>query len=252
MTRARDLSRLVQSSEDSPTSELLLTAVDPDNPAANVFIRFRGEDGATIGVMGFTAAGDSTMSMTSYRDHRLKFRTGNADQDAFLDRVFMYGNASSSWLGIQSPGDTGGTFIRYTTVDYSETKGIIGFASTTDDDIDFINYESGGNFEFATTGGGVVKFNPKVQFANGTVSAPSLTFIGENTTGLYRPANNMLGVAINGVEPLRVTATGISLLDGVTEPSTVTGRASIFIDSADGDLKIKYADGTLKVIVGDT
>lgn len=42
------------------------------------------------------------------------------------------------------------------------------------------------------------------------------------------------------------------LVDGVTAPSTITGHASLYVDSADGDLKIKFADGTVKTIVTDT
>jgi hypothetical protein len=41
------------------------------------------------------------------------------------------------------------------------------------------------------------------------------------------------------------------LVDGVTAPST-TSLAQIYVDTADGDLKIKFADGTTKTIVTDT
>ena len=42
------------------------------------------------------------------------------------------------------------------------------------------------------------------------------------------------------------------LKDGVTIPATIAGYGQIFIDAADGDLKIKYGDGTVKLIVADT
>ena len=42
------------------------------------------------------------------------------------------------------------------------------------------------------------------------------------------------------------------LTDGVTAPATSLGFASIYIDSADGDLKIKFGDGTVKTISTDT
>jgi hypothetical protein len=45
---------------------------------------------------------------------------------------------------------------------------------------------------------------------------------------------------------------GTTLTDGVTEPATVAGKAQIYIDIADGDLKIKFGDGTIKTIVTDT
>jgi hypothetical protein len=44
---------------------------------------------------------------------------------------------------------------------------------------------------------------------------------------------------------------GLNLTDGVTAPSTVLGVGIIYIDSADGDLKIKFGDGTVKTIVTD-
>jgi hypothetical protein len=42
------------------------------------------------------------------------------------------------------------------------------------------------------------------------------------------------------------------LIDGVTAPASLTGFATLYIDSADGDLKIIYADGTTKTIAADT
>ncbi len=44
----------------------------------------------------------------------------------------------------------------------------------------------------------------------------------------------------------------LSLVDGVTAPSTSFGNAYIYVDTADGDLKIKFGDGTVKTIVTDT
>ena len=42
------------------------------------------------------------------------------------------------------------------------------------------------------------------------------------------------------------------ITDGVTAPGAATGRARIYVDTADGDLKIIFADGTIKTIVVDT
>lgn len=44
----------------------------------------------------------------------------------------------------------------------------------------------------------------------------------------------------------------IKITDGVTAPGTIAGFASIYVDSVDGDLKIKFGDGTVKTIVVDT
>lgn len=48
-----------------------------------------------------------------------------------------------------------------------------------------------------------------------------------------------------------VFAPGLWFVDGVGAPSTVPGYAGMYVDSADGDLKIKFGDGTTKTIVTD-
>lgn len=44
---------------------------------------------------------------------------------------------------------------------------------------------------------------------------------------------------------------GFSLVDGAPEPATVSGYATVFVGS-DGDLKVKFGDGVVKVIAVDT
>lgn len=53
-------------------------------------------------------------------------------------------------------------------------------------------------------------------------------------------------------ELFRVQDGYIAVADGITAPSTVTGMAAIYVDTADGDLKVKFSDGTVKTIVTDT
>jgi len=61
-----------------------------------------------------------------------------------------------------------------------------------------------------------------------------------------------LAKRISALESKESRTSMITLVDGITAPSTVTSRAFIYIDTADGDLKIKYGDGTTKTIVVDT
>jgi pectate lyase-like protein len=42
------------------------------------------------------------------------------------------------------------------------------------------------------------------------------------------------------------------IIDGITAPGALTGRARIYVDTADGDLKVVFGDGTVKTIVVDT
>lgn len=44
----------------------------------------------------------------------------------------------------------------------------------------------------------------------------------------------------------------LGIADGITAPATVAGMAQIYVDTADGDLKVKFGDGTVKTIVVDT
>jgi hypothetical protein len=58
----------------------------------------------------------------------------------------------------------------------------------------------------------------------------------------------------NGVEDHIPTPSEMKLniVDGVDAPDTATGYAQLYVDAADGDLKVKFGDGTTKVISADT
>jgi hypothetical protein len=44
----------------------------------------------------------------------------------------------------------------------------------------------------------------------------------------------------------------LRLTDGVTAPTSASGYALIYVDTADGDLKVRFGDGTTKTIATDT
>lgn len=44
----------------------------------------------------------------------------------------------------------------------------------------------------------------------------------------------------------------LALRDGQTAPAAISGLAQIYVDTADGDLKVRFGDGTIKTIVVDT
>lgn len=54
------------------------------------------------------------------------------------------------------------------------------------------------------------------------------------------------------LDALREASQQLVLTDGISAPGATVGVARIYIDSADGDLKVKFGDGTTKTLATDT
>ena len=52
-----------------------------------------------------------------------------------------------------------------------------------------------------------------------------------------------------GKADIKVKTTAV--VDGITAPTTVEGYAIIYVDTADGDLKVIFGDGTITTIATD-
>lgn len=67
-----------------------------------------------------------------------------------------------------------------------------------------------------------------------------------------------MAIVVDKSDPFRApdvhipSAKPLVITDGVTAPATIAGSAQIFVDSSDGDLKVKFGDGTTKVLSADT
>lgn len=100
----------------------------------------------------------------------------------------------------------------------------------------------------------IVKITSRVSNALGVVRAQEGTsaqvFPAGSRVELRVTAATVTDAAFDAVQG--GTAQTLGLVDGVTAPSTVSGKAFIYVDTADGDLKIKFGDGTVKTIVTDT
>ena len=84
---------------------------------------------------------------------------------------------------------------------------------------------------------------------------PSSTYKNVNIGGgaYVRPiSNGTVSLGETSKKWSNVVSEQLQIEDGVSIPATVSGWASLYIDSADGDLKIKFGDGTVKTIVTDS
>jgi hypothetical protein len=81
-------------------------------------------------------------------------------------------------------------------------------------------------------------------------SAVSNATIGLNSR--FGVAFNPDAIAAGAIDPFSMPfGGGLALVDGITAPATKSGYAQIYVDTSDGDLKIKFGDGTVKTIVTD-
>lgn len=92
--------------------------------------------------------------------------------------------------------------------------------------------------------GGTEVADIKVYHNRGYGSISNMTFEIDNTV---RATLNELGLVLTALY-----ANTIKLVDSTSAPVTVSGYAALYVDVADGDLKVKFGDGTVKVLATDT
>ena len=76
---------------------------------------------------------------------------------------------------------------------------------------------------------GTLSFSGVMYLANGSAALPSLAFTNSTTTGLYRNASNVIGVAIGGVAALAIGASAPTIT-----AATDTAGADVFVQTAAG------------------
>lgn len=105
----------------------------------------------------------------------------------------------------------------------------------------------------ASAYGGSVEFSRVGSTRRGGAAALIQTGSAQENTGIELLVGSSFTSSDALLPAARVThERTFAVVDGVTEPATSTGWAQIYVDSADGDLKIKFGDGTVKTIVVDT
>ena len=104
-------------------------------------------------------------------------------------------------------------------------------------------------------------FNAAVYTANITNASTADTIIVQGSLGATVTVQNFwlnsiflsnTGTPNNFLVGGKARGNILQVTDGVTAPATEVGYSSIYVDTADGDLKIKFGDGTVKTIVTDT
>lgn len=88
------------------------------------------------------------------------------------------------------------------------------------------------------------------QYENATISMLHNNEAGGGFIFRGTTVNPMLTLA-NAQPALRVGG-ALSVTDGITAPGTLSGQAIVYVDSADGDLKVKFGDGVVKTLATDT
>lgn len=80
---------------------------------------------------------------------------------------------------------------------------------------------------------------------HGFAGSQSVRFINEESGGIDLSTDRLVATESAQTPIMRLT-------DGVSAPAGEVGFAKIYVDTADGDLKVRFGDGTIKTIVVDT
>jgi microcystin-dependent protein len=100
-----------------------------------------------------------------------------------------------------------------------DPSGINGFRLSAGN-IVFSSAPSAGEKFWGVILAGIDRTSAGISYPDGSVTTPAITFSSQNTTGLYRSGSNQLAVALNGINPVTFTTTGLRL-NGATS-GTVT------------------------------
>lgn len=115
-----------------------------------------------------------------------------------------------------------------------------------------------------TTPSGTVTAGRGVSVSDMTVTSSARAFEGLLSAGTgkhnvycsgtarnYLRGNTSFGADVDG-ELAITTEDGIAIKDGIAAPAALAGYAKLYIDQADGDLKIRFPDNVTKTIVVDS
>lgn len=215
-----------------------------DGVASSVALRL---DAAALANWIFGYITDGTVTDTSGRN----FFVGDQGTLSFPFLRFGSGSGNPGWdIKLERPGSTDELHIGA-----GHANGFVRFPNNT---IVGVGNRAGGDnapLELDATNKRLrVRTLPGTNIGSGAY----LQFEGEfsasgdqGSINVYQDANGM-AASFSQAGKMLYSGGALAVADAMTAPAAVAGRAIIYVDSADGDLKVKFADGVVKTLATDT
>ena len=214
----------------------------------HVYIQFfadAADQGTRSGYMGFSSAGSETFQFV------LDGYSGGSF--SFNKAVTIDPDSTGPFLTLgDGAGNTGDEYLRF------NGDRAWGFFQKNDDastDLELRSASSGKALVITDAGN-----SNKEQFAfrlstggsyfrlYDTGQTDYIQFAHDGTDANITTANTAQVTVDNNVN----LAGHIAIVDGETAPTQISGRAIIYVDSSDGDLKVKFGDGHVAVLAADS
>ncbi len=178
-------------------------------------------------------------------------------------------NAATTTLGLNNTAADGDPKIAW------QLSGVTKASAYVDDsDSDYLKFDNdtgtclriGQGATWLTVAAGTAVL-PGIGIGNNASNNKGFYEVSANVIGISTSATGRIAITTTSVEPIsdlgidlgtttkrfnNVYQNGMVLVDGVTAPGTISGHAIMYVDTADGDLKIKFGDGTVKTITVDS
>jgi len=125
-----------------------------------------------------------------------------------------------------------------------------GTAASATGVIEFFYEDSGGTQQLMSYIGFTSSSDANLEIRNALTG--NLEFWTNGTQHMVLDSTGKLGIGTNPTPSVKLDVDGaIAIKDGMTAPTAVSGKAFLFVDSADGSLKVRFGDGCTKTITAN-